>query len=390
MAINTKTLNISEGGKIVANTLGTGNAGDISIEANNLEVKGTVVDNIGTRSGINSTVEFEGSGSGGNLDIVVNTLNLIDGGSIAVDAKGQGNAGDINLQAQKIDISGVSSPEPVHGFEQKSLPSEISASSLGNYDAGSITIDTKTLKLYDSGNISVSNLGNGNSGNLNITASELNLNNFATIEAKVNAGTQGNINLLTDSIFLRNNGEINAKATGTATGGNITIDNVDNIVLRDNSKIIADAIQGNGGNIDITTQGLFISPNSLISASSEFGLDGNVEIDEVNGDRKFELDRLPENVTDLTNLITVACSADDNNALAVIGKGGIPNSPYQTQSLNTTWYDLRPVKKTSNTASQPAPITEATTTIIDADGELALVALTPLSTHRWINSSCPN
>jgi large exoprotein involved in heme utilization and adhesion len=85
------------------------------------------------------------------------------------------------------------------------------------------------------------------------------------------------------------------------------------IVLFDNSKIIADAIKGNGGNINITTQGLFVSPNGLISASSELGLDGNVEIVEVNGDRNFEFNQLPEKIVDTTNLITPSCSANDNN-----------------------------------------------------------------------------
>ena len=391
LIVETGNLSLADGGAITASTFGEGNAGNISIRANNLEVKDTFVNSLGLRSGINNAVTFEGIGDGGNVDIIANNLSLIDGGSITVDSLGEGNAGNMNIQSQNINITGVSSGEPIGDIEQESLPSNISAFSSGGFAAGSININSNNLNLSNQGNISVSNLGNGNSGNLNITAAELNLDNSATIEAKVNAGNQGNINLTTDNIFLRNNSEITVTATGAATGGNIAINNTDNIVLLDNSQIIADAIQGNGGNINITTQGLFVAPDSLISASSELGLDGNVEIEEINGDRKFELNQLSDKISDLSDLITLTCLADENNAFAAIGNGGIPNSPYSTQSLNTTWYDLRPVKQeTDRVASLPAPLTEATTTMIDADGELELVALTPLSTHRWINSSCSN
>jgi large exoprotein involved in heme utilization and adhesion len=391
LIIETSNLSVFEGGRVVTNTLGEGDAGNILIRADNLEVRDSIIDLFSTRSGITSTVEFKGSGNGGNLDIIVNNLNLIDGGSIAVNAKGKGHAGNINIQAQKINISGVLSSEPVHGFEQQSLPSEISASSLGDYDAGSITIDTETLNLNNQGGISVSNLGNGNAGNLNITATELNFDRSAKIEAEVNAGNQGNINLTTDNIFLRNNSEITAKATDTATGGNVAINNTDNIVLLKNSKIIADAMKGNGGNINITTQGLFVSPNGLISASSELGLDGNVEIKEISGDRNFEFHQLPEKIVDTTNLITPSCSANDNNGFATIGNGGVPSSPYSTQSLSATWYDLRPVKpEKSEIVALSTSLQEASATIINSDGELELVALTFLSSDRWVKSSCGN
>jgi large exoprotein involved in heme utilization and adhesion len=392
LIVETGNLILSEGSAIFANTFGKGNAGDITIRADNLEVRDTVINSIGSRSGISSTVEQQGIGNGGNINIDIDKLSLIDGGSISVDALGQGNAGNIKIDSQNINVSGVSSGESVRGFEQLNLPSQISAFSFsdGNFAAGSINIKTDNLNISDRGNISVSNFGNGNSGNLNIIASKLNLDNFATLEAIVNAGSQGNINLTTDNLFLFNNSEITAKADGKATGGNISINNIENIVLLKNSRIIADAISGNGGNINITTQGLFVFPDSKIDASSEYGLDGTVDIKTINGDRRLESNRLPENTVDPTSLITNSCSSSDRNTFAVTGNGGVPNSPYSTQSLNTTWYDLRPVKEEQTNASLPTPLTEANTTIINSKGELELVALTPLSNYRWVKSSCPN
>jgi large exoprotein involved in heme utilization and adhesion len=246
-------------------------------------------------------------------------MTITDGASISSETIGKGNAGNIDIQAQNIDIAGTSFG--------KTFSSQVSALSNGDFAAGSININTESLNLSDRGLISVSNLGNGNSGNLNITASNLNLNNSATLEATVNAGSQGNINLNTDNIFLRNNSEINAKATGTATGGNIAINNTDTIVLLDNIKIIADALQGNGWNINITTQGLFISSDSLISASSEFGLDGTVEIDEFNSDRNLTLNQLPAKIQNLSNLITPTCSTNNQDSFAVTATREFPIAP---------------------------------------------------------------
>jgi filamentous hemagglutinin family protein len=340
LIVETGNLTISEGAKIVANTLGQGDAGDIIIHAKDLEIRDATINKIGTRSGIKSTVELEGNGNGGNVDIITDNLRLVDGGLISVDALGKGNAGNIKIRSQSIDVSGVSSGKAIFSIPQEQLPSSISAFSQGDFAAGSININTDTLNISDRGDISVSNLGNGNSGNLNITAKELNLDHSATLEAKVNAGSQGNINLTTDNIFLSNYSEINVLATGKATGGNIKIANSENMVVTKNSRILANAIQGKGGNIEIMTQGYFVSGNSLVSASSEFGLDGNINVENINGDRLLELDQLPDNLVDRTQQIAKSCGGGTNQ-FAIAGRGGLPENPLQNLRGQTVWQDLR-------------------------------------------------
>lgn len=49
-------------------------------------------------------------------------------------------------------------------------------------------------------------------------------------------------------------------------------------MLIEDSSISANAIVTSGGNIQIGTSGLFVSPNSRITASSQFGIDGAIEI----------------------------------------------------------------------------------------------------------------
>ena len=425
LMVNSDRIILEDGGLIGAGTFGIGNSGNVSIEASDsIKIDGITsfttlqgenqifasglfasVENTGTGDGGNLTIETpqlhilnggqirvstSGQGNGGNLTIESNNLHLLSGGQISASSFGLGNAGNIKIQANNIELLGVLPNELVLDIEQESLPSSISAFSQGEFAAGSITIESNNLNLSDRGNISVSNLGTGNSGNLYITANELNLDRSATIEARVNAGARGNINLTTDNITLDNRSQITVQATGTATGGNINIDNSNLILARNNSDIKANAEFGSGGNISILTELIFTDLTSDIDASSEFGLDGVVEVKSPDSQKELGEVVLPENITDLSSLITVTCSANDNNAVAVIGNGGIPESPYQTQSIDTTWNDLRPVKQeTTQVAALPKPLTEANSTVIDKDGELKLVALTPLPVHRWIDR-CSN
>ena len=347
--LETDKLRVFDGGKIVASTAGIGDAGNILIRANAIAVEDAVTSPFGDRSGINSSVEATGFGNGGDLKIYTDSLNINDGGLIAVDAKGQGNAGDIYLQATEVGLTGTSSIEPIFGVEQQSLPSQISAFASGEFNAGSILINTDRLQVGDSAEISVSNVGTGNSGNLNINAQEIALDNGGKLNAEVNGGGQGNINLNTENLLLRDGGSISTRAMGTSAGGNISISSTDHLVVLNDSSVVANATQGNGGDIKITTQGYFVSNNSLVSASSEFGLDGNIEVDTINGDRKFELDKLPENTVQANQQIAASCEVGANQ-FAISGRGGLPANPTQNLRGQAVWQDSRLVNIDQNRA----------------------------------------
>jgi large exoprotein involved in heme utilization and adhesion len=61
-------------------------------------------------------------------------------------------------------------------------------------------------------------------------------------------------------------------------GGNIEISAPQTLVLH-SSGLVANAIQGDGGNISIVAEGFLPSRDSVISASSEFGLEGSIGIE---------------------------------------------------------------------------------------------------------------
>ena len=147
---------------------------------------------------------------------------------------------------------------------------------------------------------------------------------------------------ISDLLTLENESSISATANGLADGGNITIDAEFVIAFpNQNNDIIASAEDGTGGNIEITTQGIFgiqerkaLEGNQTndIDASSEFGLDGTVEINELDVNPEEGLEELPTEVVDLTRLVAQnLCQQLKGSEFIVTGKGGLAPSPSQVR-----------------------------------------------------------
>jgi large exoprotein involved in heme utilization and adhesion len=144
------------------------------------------------------------------------------------------------------------------------------------------------MSVTDGAQVTVSS-PQGQAGNLNITANSLTLNR-GTISAETakSDAAEGGANIALSNLdFLRMDNEslISASALDTANGGNVTIDSTLIVATPptgpEGSDIIANAEQGNGGRVNITTQGLFgiefrpqRAPKNDITVSSTFGLSG--------------------------------------------------------------------------------------------------------------------
>ncbi|NJO47053.1 MAG: S-layer family protein, partial [Oscillatoriales cyanobacterium RM2_1_1] len=131
-------------------------------------------------------------------------------------------------------------------------------------------------------------------------------------------------------------GAITTNATGTATGGNINI-NTELLTAR-NSQISASAVEGTGGNIQIQSQGVFADQIPTVTASSEFGFDGTVEID-TTVDPAQGIIQLPRNVIDASAAIAEnLCNPEEgriakSSSLIVTGRGGLPPNPTEAVTV---------------------------------------------------------
>lgn len=298
-------------------------------------------------SGINSFTK--GSGAGGNIRITGDRLNLTQGALIAADSQGIGQAGDISIHTQE------------------------------------------SLKLDNGGLISVDGGQVGFPGDIEIQSKDIMLHQGSEISATTTQGVQGNINLIGDNLWLRDRSKIVTNATRSATGGNINLALADNLAVLNSSQIAANAEQGQGGNIGISARGIFVSGDSEINASSEFGIDGLIQIDTFTENPDSGLIEFAIAPIDPHQYLVPGCNSDSDSKFVSIGKGGLPTNPLTSviqDNLLPDWGGLAQsgtqpyISQTnSNTSidhssslSRVEPIIEAENWKINQFGQLELIA----------------
>ena len=283
-------------------------------------------------------------------------------------------------------------------------------------NAGDLTIATGRLSVRDRAQVDVRSIRSGNAGSLRVDAGDVLLEDFGGLLATTGSGEGGNIDLeVQDLILMRRNSSISAEAGGTATGGNITI-NAPFIVAvpSENSDIVASAVQGRGGEINITTQGIYgleyrssLTSESDINASSQFGVSGTVAINNPDVDPTQGLVELPAELVDVSNQIATGCPDAvwrGESKFIITGRGGLPPNPYESlrgDNTLTNWSTLEEPEVENRSSSAPAtnPTKEsAPTTIVEANGwvigengEVTLVATAPTANIDipWLpESSC--
>ncbi|MFP4104201.1 two-partner secretion domain-containing protein [Coleofasciculus sp.] len=386
--------------RLTSQTAGEGDAGNLRIDTPLLMVQNQA----------QITADTIRRGKAGILEINAAQVQLDSGGIIASGTFGGGDAGDILLQVEdSLTISG----------EDSGVLADTGEDSSGN--GGSIMIDSRTVVVRDGGLITVDSQGAGTGGNISIEADSLILDTNAHLSAATAANTGGNIMLtIDDLLLLRRVGRISTNA-GTeeagGNGGNIIIE-ADLIVAvpNENSDITANAFEGQGGNVTITTQGLF---NLVIRSREELeallGTKEPSELDPMNLQSNdvtaisqtspelsripililLELDpsqglvELPAELVDVTRLVEQnLCAAAQGSEFIVTGRGGLPKPPNQVLDADATWEDWRitttgestEVQQSNRnsrqevTGNKPNKFVEAQGWFKDANGTIILTA----------------
>jgi large exoprotein involved in heme utilization and adhesion len=280
------------------------------------------------------------------------------------------------------------------------VPSQITASTnspiLSASDiVGSVNIKTDQLTVKDGALISVSGQQLGKAGNLNINADILRLDNGSSLRADTNVDNQGNINIKSESILLRRVSQISTNATGSATGGNISI-NTGTLTALDNSDITANSQNNFGGQVTINAQGIFgtrfreqITSKSDITATSESGVSFNGQVDIVTPDIQHQnnLKEQSANFTNVDKVVASSCLANRNvntGKFVVTGRGGLYETPERASSIEYYMLPTLPVannnqKATDFNSQKPIwkigdLINEASQLVVSANGRLLLVA----------------
>ncbi|NER53023.1 MAG: S-layer family protein [Symploca sp. SIO1A3] len=394
--INTSQLLIRDGAAISTATITDAPGGNLTVEADMVELIGTSAD-----GELLSALSADTGGAGKAGDLEINTQQLIvrDGAAVSSSTLNQGQGGILRVNASDF--------VELRGTADNGFASGLYAQAFADGDAGNLIIETGELRIFEGARVTVAagnaadirvpparllelipplpDIATGNAGNLEAKADLISLNNQGQIIASTDSGEGGNIDLeAQELLLLRHNSLISAEARGTGNGGNVTIDAQFVVGVRtENSDIIANAFQGNGGRVQITTQGIYglkfrdrLTPLSDISASSEFGLDGVVEINTPNIDPTVGLIPLPSFLEGPQ--LDQRCQGGRNqgsSSFVNTGRGGLPLSPQEISS-NTVWEDLRPPSTDANHGSDSVSITpqesSTPTQIVEAQGWVKL------------------
>ncbi|MBW4615718.1 MAG: filamentous hemagglutinin N-terminal domain-containing protein [Desmonostoc vinosum HA7617-LM4] len=397
-------------------TSSNGNAGDITINTKRLYIQGGArvsTDSAGTFLPPNFKQFLPATGQGGNLTVNASEFVEITGTSVNglpsgmfTSTQGPGTAGNLKLTTGQLVVR----------------DGAIISVSSGVPDPKRFTYLGDASKL-------------GLAGELNITARSILLDNKGKLTSETDSGKGGNISLqVQDLLLMRRNSQISTNAGKTGTGGdggNITIDTPNGFVVTaplENNDITANAFSGSGGKITVNAKNIFgfvprtradlvkllntedpnqlnpiNQPTSDITAFSQQNpsLNGIVQINTPDVDPSRGLAQLPVNVVETAGQIVSNCNPTSKIArgsFIVSGRGGIapnPTEPLTGDAVLADWITVEPKAEnrvdgiqnrtkdqlqTVNSVNQPTQIVEAQGWIIDANGNVVLVAQAPTVT----------
>lgn len=261
-------ISILDGSIVSTNGVGSG--------AIHIQAKRILIDNSSAIEAIN-TGDFPGD------EIVLRGTELIsltNGSSINSQTLFNGNAGNVLIRTPNLILDGESFIDA-------------NAQEFGSGNGGNIDIETTNITLSNTSRITTETFGAGNAGEIDIAGSILTVESDGLISTQGITGNAGTIALNLNDLLVLNNGAISA-TSGSAefpgNGGNILINAGTIAALTDSqNRITANAFTGDGGNIDIVTEALFGSRFLEISASSMFGLEGQIDLtEELNRTQQLE------------------------------------------------------------------------------------------------------
>jgi filamentous hemagglutinin family protein len=267
---------------ILTITLGVGNSGSVTIEANELHIldEGAV------------WTFTQGSGAGGNVTITANHSMLMDKAEIDTSSYDTGTAGHILLIADELSLLNDSEilADTYSSGAAGNIGIEVSGSiSLDNYSAieaatgdtgpaGQVVIEAGDLRLLSGSSIIASTLGAGAAGTLNIDVEgSFLIDDYSFISSGnvlgKGSGTTGSLRVTANNLKILNGGLIENITLGDGDAPPIVIE-VTDLMINGGGKLTGilsdtDLGSGKGGDIRVTATGqLELFNGGLISSNT--------------------------------------------------------------------------------------------------------------------------
>jgi hypothetical protein len=231
---------------------------------------------------------------------------------------GRGQGGNITIVAEDVvSIAGQNS----------GLFSETNGSGRG----GDLTLHGRELWLAEGARISATSSGTGDAGRLTLTATERFRSDQSTVTTAANQASGGNIELSAGSRVQLRDTTLTASIRGgpETVGGDIAVGAP--LVIIEGSQVLANAVEGQGGNIRLGAEVFLADPASLVDASSALGIQGTVNIQAPVTSLSEAVAPLPQAFVNVTALLPARCAArapgGRYSSLVLGGPDGLPLAP---------------------------------------------------------------
>ncbi|MBW4692097.1 MAG: filamentous hemagglutinin N-terminal domain-containing protein [Lyngbya sp. HA4199-MV5] len=280
------TVSFTQNSGLASYVNGSGNAGSINVNAYNA----VSLD----RSSITNTVLF-GTGKIGGINITTGSLSLTHASQLFSSTLGQGNAGSVTINTRdRVSVDGDFTEYTNSGRIIRYKPSRIITQVAANSEGqgGDVSISTDSLFLTNGGAVNTSTEGRGNAGRVLIKARESvqisgTASNCSDCRSGVLTSTQpravgnaGDIDITARSLSVLNNGQLSASTSSNENAGNITV-SADTISVSSGGQLLTTTFSsGNAGNITVKTPDLQLSgaTSGLFAQTTSTGNAGNLTI----------------------------------------------------------------------------------------------------------------
>jgi len=241
------------------------------------------------------------SGDGGRISLTTDSLYVSDKGLLSSSSIGGGNAGNIELNVNNLEMDlGV-------------ISSASSAIENGGA-AGLISVKASdSIRLLNNSELTTEAV-NTSSDNIH------------------NDDLSGKISLNLNKLLYLSNSKISTSVKGgSGKGGDIHI-HAPQFVVLNKGIITANAYEGDGGNIHIVSEQLIKSGDSIISVSSALGIDGNIKVESPDIDINAGFIRLDESFLDASQWVQTPCTYRTGESVSQFIISNMDASPIDYQN----------------------------------------------------------
>jgi len=294
---------------------GQGSAGNINIRANDVTISNAT---------IRSNIDQGATGQGGNIQIQAdNSLTLNNGGSINLGTSGNGNAGNGEIRAgtltvtngAQVDASTSSTGDAGNvrltvtgaatfdgttsdGQTLSGVRSQVNSGAIGK--GGNVELTAGSLSVANGAQLSASTFGNGDAGSVKLTVngavtfdgstpnSNFSSGAFSTVGSQA-TGNGGNVELTAGSLTVTNGAQLAASTFGVGDAGDVRLtvngaatfagSTPDSNFSSGAFSRVSNSATGNGGNVELSANSLTVANGAQLDTStSSTGDAGSVRL----------------------------------------------------------------------------------------------------------------